>query len=460
MIGSRALAAASLLILLGTACAAASMRSQYDDLAHSIAADPAPPPAVPAGEPSGDDEKALARETTLPLLLSLAAQRNPEVHEARERARAALERGRAAGRLPDLEARYQQWGVPLSRPYALDQAGTLMLGVQQTFPALGVLDARSKAGLEDARSQLDALRGRELDVRARVQRAFFDYYRADREYRVHLEHVELATHIVELARQNYQTGRATQQDVLRALVDLSRLHTDVSMIEARVRSSRAQLNALMSRPVDAPLGPPAEVSIPVAAISTNDAEKDLEHTRPELRGADRMILRSQAMLEEAKAAGRLPSIMAGVDYWYQPTSETRHAYAAMISINLPWLNGRHGEEIREAEHALAADVRARNAVLNTVRYEVRDAIARADAARQELDILDHDLLPQARNSFEAAQSAFAAGQGDALGLLDAARSFLQVRLERSRAIAQLGTSLADVERATGSSIAQPGKGNQ
>jgi len=49
-----------------------------------------------------------------------------------------------------------------------------------------------------------------------VQRAFFDYYRADREYRIHLEHVELATHIVELARQNYQTGRATQQDVLRA----------------------------------------------------------------------------------------------------------------------------------------------------------------------------------------------------------------------------------------------------
>jgi len=37
-----------------------------------------------------------------------------------------------------------------------------------------------------------------------------------------------------------------------------------------------------------------------------------------------------------------------------------------------------------------------------------------------------------RQSFEAAQAAFSAGKGDALGLLDSARSYLQVRLEHVR----------------------------
>ena len=40
-------------------------------------------------------------------------------------------------------------------------------------------------------------------------------------------------------------------------------------------------------------------------------------------------------------------------------------------------------------------------------------------------------------SFEAAQASFSAGKGDALGLLDSARSYLQVRLEDARAIARL-----------------------
>ena len=55
---------------------------------------------------------------------------------------------RAAARrrdCPILELKYEQWGVPLARPYALDEANTLMLGVRQTFPAWGSLDARGRA---------------------------------------------------------------------------------------------------------------------------------------------------------------------------------------------------------------------------------------------------------------------------------------------------------------------------
>ena len=52
---------------------------------------------------------------------------------------------------------------------------------------------------------------------------------------------------------------------------------------------------------------------------------------------------------------------------------------------------------------------------NTVRYELRDAAARVDSARQSFTIIDQDLLAQARRSLEATQAAYAAGQGDAVG---------------------------------------------
>jgi outer membrane protein TolC len=126
----------------------------------------------------------------------------------------------------------------------------------------------------------------------------------------------------------------------------------------------------------------------------------------------------------------------------------------MVAINLPWLSGRHQDEAREAEQNVVADRHALESTRNTVRYELRDAAARVDSARQSFTIIDQDLLSQARRSLEATQAAYAAGQGDAVGMLDALRSYLQVRIERVRALAELASSQTDLERAAGLLAAQ------
>jgi len=401
------------------------------------------------------DAQGLAREVRIETVLEVAQRANPEIHEAQERVLSATARASSAGRLPDPEAKYEQWGVPLARPYALDEAGTLMFGLRQTIPAPGVLGARSRAAGGEAGMLAEAGRARQQDVRQRVKRAFYDYYRSFREYRIHLEHVELESHIIELARQNYQVGRSTQQDVLRAVVDLSRLHSDVADLLQQLDSSKAQLNTLMARPVDAPLGPPAEIS-PVP-LQGNEAavQGAVPEGRPEIASAKRGVERSEAALDAARTEATVPSIMVGADYWYQPTSAVHHAYGAMVSINLPWLSGGRRDRVREAEHALAADMQALESARNAALFDLRDAQARLKAAQQSYRIIDGDLLPQARQSFESAQAAFAAGKGDALGLLDAARSYLQVRVEHARALARLGSSSADLERALGADATGP-----
>ena len=154
-------------------------------------------------------------------------------------------------------------------------------------------------------------------------------------------------------------------------------------------------------------------------------------------------------LDAARSAARRPGFMVGADYWYMPTFDTKHAYAFMASINLPWLNPAHKDELREAEHLLAADRAALDATLNMARYRLEDALARYDAAQDSFTIIDRDLMTQARQSFEAAQASFRAGDESAIGFLDSLRAFFRVRHERVRALARLGESLADIERALG-----------
>ena len=209
-----------------------------------------------AEEPPRPD---LARETKLEAILKLALERNPDLAEERSRVASSRTRADSAGRLPDLQFKYEQWGVPLRRPYALHESNFLMFGLIQTLPAPGTLDARTRLADQDTSTAAASQESRRRELRAQVRRTFADYYRADRELRLHREHVDLTTRLVELARGGYRSGQRSQQDVLRLGLELSRLHRDLAHIEQERISAQALLNALMNRPVDAPLGPPAEL---------------------------------------------------------------------------------------------------------------------------------------------------------------------------------------------------------
>ena len=403
-----------------------------------------------------DDEAELVRAARIETILRLALDRNRDVAETRARTLSAEARAKAASRLPDLEAKYEQWGVPLARPYALDRADTLMLGVRQSFPAWGSLDARERAAAEDAGGAYEAERARRQEVEAQVRRTFAAYYKADEELRLHLEHVGLTARVLELAKLNQRTGHGGLQDVLRLELEVTRLHTDIARIEREQRASRALLNALMDRSPDAPLGPPEDLAVPQPpAKDVASLEVGLEGNRPELGAAARAVRRSEATLEEMRRSARFPSVMVGVDYWYMPMNpDTHHGYGAMLTMNLPWLSGRRRDQEREAEQALRAEQHAFESARNTVRYELRDASARAAAARRSFAIIDQELLAKSRRSLEATQAAYAAGQGDAVVLLDALRSYLQVRIERLRALAEATASQADLERAAGTLAAK------
>jgi outer membrane protein TolC len=400
-------------------------------------------------------ERELATQARLPTILRVIGARNPDLREAKERAGAAEARTAASRRLPDPELKGELWGVPLAHPVELDRANTIMIGLRQSFPAWGTRDARERAAREDASSAGDTAEARRQEVVAQARRAFAAYARADREYRIHLEHVGLTSRVVEIARSLYQVGHGSQHDLLRAQAELSRLHVDVAGIEQQRRSAQALLNAMMDRDPDAVLGPPAEASATDALAAQEPvagADRALEQ-RPELRAAARAVKRSEAAVELAKREAELPSFMVGADYWYMPTMPDQHAYGAMVAMSLPWLNPGRRDEVKAAERSGAADRSALRAQQAAARFQLRDADAKLHAARETLALIHDRVLADARRSFEAAQASFQTGQGDVTPVLDAARNYLQVRVEEVRALAELDTSRADYARAAGLPVA-------
>jgi outer membrane protein TolC len=107
--------------------------------------------------------------------------------------------------------------------------------------------------------------------------------------------------------------------------------------------------------------------------------------------------------------------------------------------------------VAEAEATLRAEGQAAAAARLAARQQVLEAHAAAVAARRGLELLDRDVLPQAERSLEVARGAYASGGGEALGLLDALRSTLQLRIERVRALGRVLSTTAELDRASGRS---------
>ena len=162
--------------------------------------------------------------------------------------------------------------------------------------------------------------------------------------------------------------------------------------------------------------------------------------------------RSEATLEAARREADLPAFMVGADYWYMPMGPWPHAYGAMMSMTLPWLNPGRKEEVKAAEHLAAAERPRCAPQTAAARYQLSDADAKVRAAREALALIHERVVPDSRRSFESAQAQFQAGQGDVSAVLDAERTFLQVRIDEVRAIAELETSQADYERAAGAPV--------
>jgi outer membrane protein TolC len=91
---------------------------------------------------------------------------------------------------------------------------------------------------------------------------------------------------------------------------------------------------------------------------------------------------------------------------------------------------------------------------------LRDALVRYRAARDSHDLVERQLVPQAEMAAIAAQDAFRNRQSDSLGLLDARRQFLDMRLEQVRARARVQETWGELERASGAVPVAKGAGGE
>ena len=350
---------------------------------------------------------------------------------------------------PTFEAQIWQWPISTLNPA---DTNMYMFTARQEIPGRGKRDAQAALLDADAAVAENSVAIRARAVVDEVKRVYADLFLARKAIDVQLGSIELVRQFADVSAIKYTTGGISQQDVLRAVVELSTLHDGLVEMDQRALLAEARLNTLLNRPPDAPIGPLGEPSERVVLPTSAELQRLALEQHPELRQAVLERERAQAAREVAELAYK-PDFFVGGGFFLMP--DDRNSWTASVGITwprAPWSRGRLDVQVAEAQAGIEAATARQRVVEAAIRLAVQDAYVRAQSAAQRAALLRTSILPQSEQTLQVSRIAYQADRVDFLALIDTQRVLLDVELNYYEALSDLERAMADLERAVGADL--------
>lgn len=378
-------------------------------------------------------------------LLDEALKNNPDLLSAKLRWEAIREDIPQARSLDDPELSIARRGIPSD--FNFGNADETSYGIEQSFPFPGKRALRGKMAAQvSAAAEQDYL-ARMREVTARVKIAYDDLFLVQKSIDLSLEHRTLLEGFLEIADRKYAVGQVSQQDLLKAQVELSKIHNRLLLLEQEGVSARAEIRSLLNLPQDTEVGRVEDLEFRPFTFTLEEVMEQALQKRPELRAARFMIEKSKQATVLAKR-DYLPDVRVEVSY--SEFQAGPNHWMATGKINLPWIfKGKYDARVRQsaAEEAKARADQA--AVRNQTLSGVRDHFTMVKTTEQLIGIYRDGVLPQAEQSLEASRIGYQAGKVDFLNLIDSERTLRDLQLEYYAALARFWRSIAELERMAG-----------
>ena len=220
----------------------------------------------------------------------------------------------------------------------------------------------------------------------------------------------------------------------------------------------------MNRPPDAPLPWPKAIKDPQIAVTDKQLLAWMKDSNPELKALAYEIVRSKREIDLAKK-DYFPDVTLGLTYLHtasssggrNPSDDGKDPVVGMVSVNVPIWREKLAAGVRQARFRHLAAVRQEAQKANALSAAMALVLYRFRDADRKIDLYRDTLLPKARQSIRATNTAFQGGKATFTDLIDSERIYLEFALAYERALAHKSQRLAELEMLVGKEI--PRKGN-
>ncbi len=391
------------------------------------------------------DQGVRAERLSLPEVIRVVAERNPSVKAAEAKWEMMKARVPQAAAWEDLRAgvdAFVERSVSIPPNSFMNQTAML----EQEVPISGKNRSRARAATAEAGAAFEDLRRMELDVSSRARIAYARLANGYAQLEVNRRNDELLGQFVQISRSRYETGAATQADVLIAQTDAAKLLETRADIGRQISDAQSALNVLLNRPAQAPLGRPDPLVFTPRALSLEKLQAIAIASRPELQRARSQVDAARSRVELANRQWFPDPALNVKAQRYNEAAQAISEVDLGISFPIPWLNGKkYSAGALEARKGLENAEQEFDAARIEALGLVRDQLKKIQTSAQQYELYRDEILPVARQTVEASRSAYEASTGGFLELITARRTLQDVEsaalnhlADHEAAIAELG----------------------
>lgn len=389
--------------------------------------------------------------TSLQSLITAARQNNTAILAAERAIQTTTYRPKQASAFPDTEVTVQSFTVGSPRPfagYSNSDFAYIGFGASQELPYPGKRALRGAVAQHETAISGAEKNGVVWDVLTRLKLAYFQLSASQQITSVLVRNQQFADQIEQAAESRYRVGEGTQQDVLRAQLERTKLLNELSMQRRESAQAQAVLKALLNRPPDSPDVLPEPLS--ARHIESSEALfTKLRQNNPELQVSAEQVSQGRASVELAKREKK-PDF--GVQYMWQHTaSNFRDYYMGTFSIKFPNRSRVRAAE-GESQAKLAQAEAEKESRLKQMESDLGEQLAVVQASEQQLKVYDEGLLPQSEAALNAGLAGYRAGKQEYQGLLASFGDTLQLSIDRERRQAEHEAAVARIEGLIGEEL--------
>jgi len=397
--------------------------------------------------------------TPLSELLAEAEKNNPQIDAARHGWEAAKQVPTQVSTLPDPQFNLQHVSVGSPRPFAgytNSDFAYLGLGVSQDIPYPGKLRLKGEIAKRDADVSQQQIESVRRAIFAEIKGTYFQLAYLSKTLTLLEEDGELLKQVEQAADARYRSGMGTQQDVLQAQLQKTKLLREIAMHHLQVGKLEAQLKQLLNRSQESPDIDTTDLTETPLVQTYADLLSAAQIQNPEIAGAQKMIERQSLQVDLARK-DFYPDF--NVQYMWQRTDPAQFRAYYMLSVGIKVPIYRSRKQRPELAQAESEQLRARSelqAQSQQLAGDLRSQYVIVQQTSELLKIHREGLSPQARSEFQSGLAAYQSNKQDFQALLTAFLDVLHLDEDYWQNVAEYETAIARLEQLTGLSLHEEG----
>jgi outer membrane protein TolC len=289
----------------------------------------------------------------------------------------------------------------------------------------------------------------QLRVLTELRNAYYEYYLADRSTEIITRTKDLMQNVQQIAETRYGTGQGTQQDVLRAQLEVMMLLDRIAEEERKTETQASMINRLVGRDPLAPLGRPAELPRTSLEKSIEDLAAMAQAHSPLLQGKQLMVEQSEFEVSSRKKEFLPDLVLSGG--WFTRGDKT-DVWQASVMFKVPLYFWNKSSGVKAANADLQSSRYDYNTAQLSVLARVRELYAAAKTSEHHLSLYETGIIPQATLALQSTTANYRVGKTDVFNLLDSNSLLLKYQLMVQEELATLHKTLSMIGELTGEDV--------